>query len=281
MTIVALPEQTASPRVLIVDDDPAIGRVLRMYLTKEGYDVDLAETGREGLEKAQSGGYDLLILDVMLPEKDGWQVCRQLREEGSRIPILMLSARADELDRVLGLDLGADDYVVKPFSPKELAARMRAVLRRVDSGDGKLGEFASERTVMLEHGAAQNSDPSPIKAENDRVSAFQADTDQEQIEFAQGSIIIDPARRSLRVKGKDIELTAREFDLLYYLARRAGVVFRREQLLDEVWGYDYVGGSRTVDEHVRKLRRKLQSAGIGKMIRTVRGVGYACTDDLR
>lgn len=277
MNMAALPEQAASPRVLIVDDDPAIGRVLRMYLTKEGYDVDLAETGREGLEKAQTGSYDLLILDVMLPEKDGWQVCRQLREEGNRLPILMLSARADEMDRVLGLDLGADDYVVKPFSPKELAARMRAVLRRVDSGDGKVGDRVGERTDAAGQGLGH--DPNP--ADLDRTNTVESGDECIEIRLGQGSVKIDPARRSLRVKGKEVALTAREFDLLYYLARRAGVVFRREQLLDEVWGYDYVGGSRTVDEHVRKLRRKLQSAGIGKMIRTVRGVGYACTDDLR
>jgi DNA-binding response OmpR family regulator len=225
---------TEPPRVLVVEDDPDIVQVVRTYLQGAGYLVEVATDGRIGLARALAAPPSLIVLDWMLPRLDGLEFMKILRRTHG-VPVIMLTARIEEADRVLGLEFGADDYVTKPFSPRELVARVRAVLRRVESGDDG-GEAPLER----------------------------------------GSLRIDPGRRLVSVVGRPIAMTAREFDLLYALARRPGRVFRRDELLERAWGEEFEGIDRVVDVHVSNLRRKLdahpESAGA---IVTVRGVGYA------
>ncbi len=217
-----------SQTILVVDDEKHIVQLTRLYLTNEGYRVETATTGREALEKARALAPDLIILDLMLPEIDGWEVCRQLRRE-SDVPIIMLTARSDDVDKIVGLELGADDYVAKPFNPRELVARVRAVLRRATRA-------VSERVLTV------------------------------------GDVRIDLGRREVTVAGRPITLRTKEFDLLAAFARHAGLVLDRETLLRLVWGYDFLGDSRTIDVHVTWLREKL--AGSQVRIQTVRGVGY-------
>lgn len=218
-------------RILVVDDEPDIVELVAMYLADAGYEVLRADTGTEALRLVAEARPDLVLLDLMLPEVDGWEVCRRLRAEGA-LPVIMLTARGDPVDAVRGLDLGADDYLVKPFYGLELVARVRAVLRR--------SEYS-------------RSDP------EGRLSL--------------GDLRIDPARRTVAIGGEPILLRAREFDLLLYLARNEGIVLTRGQLLDNVWGYDFLGDSRTVDVHVAHVRSHLApSRQVG--IETIWGVGY-------
>ncbi len=200
-----------------------------MYLTNEGFDVVVASDGKEALEKARQAKPNLIVLDLMLPSVNGLEVCKQLRRE-SDVPIIMLTARGDDVDRIVGLEVGADDYVSKPFNPRELVARVKAVLRR---------SKAADRT------------PEPIKI---------------------GNLQIDPARREVVVDGKQITLRAKEFDLLLTFAQNLGLVLDRERLLNLVWGFDYLGDSRTIDVHVTWLREKLAASTV--RIQTVWGVGY-------
>ncbi|ACX52161.1 two component transcriptional regulator, winged helix family [Ammonifex degensii KC4] len=223
--------KTEPARILIVDDEHRIREVLRKYLVAEGFGVGEAADGEAALAEIRSGHWDLVILDIMLPKIDGWEVCREIRKI-SDVPILMLTARGDEIDRVLGLELGADDYIVKPFSPREVVARVKAVLRR----------------------ARKSSTPGK--------------------QIVLGNVVIEPEARTVTVGGKTLALTPKEFDLLLTLARSPGKVFRREELLDLVWGYDFYGDSRTVDTHVARLREKLNQAGAPPLIATVWGVGY-------
>ncbi|CAN5640493.1 response regulator transcription factor [soil metagenome] len=227
-----------APRILIVEDDPDIVQVVRAYLEGSGYAVDVAGDGRAGLSCALTAPPALIVLDWMLPSLDGLEFMRILRRT-SAVPVIMLTARIEESDRILGLEFGVDDYVTKPFSPRELVARVRAVLRRAAASDDG-GEAPLER----------------------------------------GSLHIDPGRRRVCVVGEDIEVTAREFDLLHTLALRPGRVFRREELLDRVWGSDADVVDRVVDVHVSNLRRKLDAhpASAGAIV-TMRGVGYAFRED--
>ncbi|MBC7105535.1 MAG: response regulator transcription factor [Firmicutes bacterium] len=219
-------------RILVVDDEGKIRHLLRMYLEAEGFAVGEAADGHEALAMIREGPWDLVVLDLMLPGVDGWVVCKEIRR-GSTVPVIMLTARGHEADRVLGLELGADDYVVKPFSPREVVARVKAVLRRASRGEGE----------------------------------------ERPLDF--GALRIDPAAREVRVLGEPVALSPKEFDLLLHLARHPGRVFTREQLLQQVWGYDFFGEARTVDTHVNRLRDKLGSvAGAPSFITTVRGVGY-------
>jgi DNA-binding response OmpR family regulator len=216
--------------VVVVEDEPDIGDLLALYLRREGWRVHLATNGADGLEAIRARQPDVVILDVGLPgDLDGFDVCRQLRQT-SQVPVLFLTARDDEIDRILGLELGADDYVTKPFSPREVVARIKAVLRR-----GRLVD--SEASTQLEL----------------------------------GPIIVDLERREVRRQGLPVPLAAQEFGLLEVLARNAGVVLSRQQLLDLAWGRDWIGDPRTVDVHVRQLRRKL---GDDLPLVTVRGYGY-------
>ncbi len=221
-------------RILVVDDEPPIVDVLVYNLKRNNYDVVVARDGEEALAAARRDQPDLIILDLMLPRLDGLEVCRELRRERD-VPIIMLTARDSEVDRVVGLELGADDYVVKPFSVRELMARVKNVLRRAT--------------------------PRPADTAGETVRA--------------GALVVDPARREANLRGAELDLTALEFDLLHTLARHAGQVLSREQLLEQVWGYDYYGDLRAVDAAIKRLRAKLRDAAPeAEIVATVRGVGY-------
>lgn len=225
-------------RILVVEDDPDISHLLEIHLRDNAYQVDVVNNGVDGLERASNRVYQLIVLDLMLPGMDGLQLCRNLRSQSITIPILMLTAKSSELDRVLGLELGADDYLTKPFSILELQARVRAILRR------------SELT------AQQGAD--------------QAD---ESIEL--NSLGIDVSGRNVTIAGQAVELTAKEFDLLLFFARNPGRVFSRGQLLDRVWGYSHNGYEHTVNSHINRLRKKIERVpGQAQYIETVWGVGY-------
>jgi DNA-binding response OmpR family regulator len=219
------------PAVVLVEDDPNISDLVEMYLRQDGYRVFQATTGERGLEQVRDRSPKLVILDIGLAgELDGMDVCRELRG-GSDVPIIMLTARDGEIDRVLGLELGADDYVTKPFSPRELMARVRAILRRTEG---------------------------PRDQEPDTT-------------LVAGNVVVDTIRREASVDGEAIALATREFELLAYLASNRGIALNRRQLIDGVWGVDWVGDERTVDVHVRQLRRKL---GDALPLTTVWGIGY-------
>jgi DNA-binding response OmpR family regulator len=213
--------------ILVVEDEEDIASVVRAYLERDGFRVVWASRGTEGLQALEQNDVRLAILDLQLPDTDGLDLCRAIRS-CSRLPVVMLTARDEEIDRVTGLELGADDYVTKPFSPRELVARVHAVLRR-------------------------------------------AEPENEEDVLAAGDVVLDRRSRSATVAGADVELTAREFDLLWHLAERPGVVVGRERILERVWGLSFPGGTRTVDVHVGQLRRKLDRPAL---IRTVRGSGY-------
>ncbi len=213
-----------------MDDEKNIVQLAKLYLTSEGYSVESAFNGVEALDKVKSHHPNLVVLDLMMPQMDGWEVCRRLRKE-SDIPIIILTARDDDVDKIIGLELGADDYVTKPFNPRELVARVKAVLRRYQS---------TERTTR-------------------------------QLEA--GDIKIDLDRREVTVAGKVVSLRAKEFDLLAAFSKQVGVVLDRERLLNNVWGYDYVGDTRTIDVHVTWLRDKISNSETTR-IQTVWGVGY-------
>ena len=225
-----------SKTILVVDDDPTIRDVLERYLRREGFAVLTAADGKTALQKADSEKPDLVVLDLMLPHVDGWEVCRRLRAE-STVPILMLTARGEEYERILGLGLGADDYVTKPFSPGEVVARVQAILRRIEMARS----------------------PTPLSTEIIHI----------------GEIVIDPSARQVTARGQLVTLTAKEFDLLHYLASHPRQVFSREQLLDQVWGYTYAGETSTVTVHIRHLREKIEAdSAQPRYLETVWGVGY-------
>ena len=228
-----------NPKILVVDDERSIVDLIEYNLQRNGYQVIVARDGRQALRLAQSERPDLVILDLMLPGLDGLDVCRVLRRE-SAIPIIMLTARDEEVDRVVGLELGADDYVTKPFSVRELMARVRAVLRRT-------------------------TPDTPTETGADDVLRV-------------GPLEVDTPSREARLDGHPLPLTRLEFELLKTLARHAGQVLNRDQLLDQVWGYDYYGDTRAVDSAVKRLRAKIRAAGGNPaLISTIRGIGYRLT----
>ncbi|MBE3571403.1 MAG: response regulator transcription factor [Moorella humiferrea] len=225
------------PKILIVDDEPAIVELVAYNLQQAGFTTVTAGDGAEALAKAETEKPDLIILDVMLPKVDGFEVCRSLRARGNT-PILMLTARREEIDRVLGLELGADDYLTKPFSPRELVARVRAILRRAESNMQQKEEI-----------------------------------------IAVDDVVINPAGHVVTVKGKPVDLTLKEYQLLYLLAANRGRVFTREALLERLWEGDYYGDMRTIDVHIRHLREKIEeNPSNPRYILTVRGVGYKFRD---
>ena len=219
-------------KILVIDDDVNICDLLQMYLEKEGYEVRTVNDGIDGLAAFRSYEPDMVLLDIMLPRKDGWQVCREIREHSAK-PIIMISAKGETIDRVLGLEFGADDYIVKPFDMKEVCARIKAVLRRYMRNDAIDGE--------------------PVKFEGLEISL---------------------QKYELKVKGKVVDLPPKELELIYFLAANYNHVFTRNQLLDKVWGFDYLGDSRTVDVHVKRLREKLEGASDKWNLKTIWGVGY-------
>ncbi|MDD6021711.1 MAG: response regulator [Acutalibacteraceae bacterium] len=222
----------SSAKILVVDDDLNICELLRLYLEKEGYTVVIANDGVTAVTTFQEESPDLVLLDIMLPRLDGWQVCREIRKFSDN-PIIMLTAKGEVFDKVLGLELGADDYVVKPFDTKEIIARVKAVLRR----------------------AAKNPVDEIKEVHYDKLS-------------------INLTNYELKVNGKQIDTPPKEMELIFHLAKNPNRVFTRDQLLDEVWGFDYYGDSRTVDVHVKRLREKLEGVSDKWELRTVWGVGY-------
>jgi DNA-binding response OmpR family regulator len=226
----------SNSKILIVEDDSNLLTTLKYNLQKDGYNVTTAIDGAEALEAARRVKPELIILDVMLPKMNGFEVCRILRKE-MIVPILMLTAKAEETDKIVGLEIGADDYMTKPFSMRELLARVRALLRRARMAEP---ESADEKTLL-------------------RINDLE----------------IDPARHRTSLRGKSLGLTPKEFDLLVFLARNRGFVFNREQLLEKVWGYDFAGDTRTVDVHIRWLRQKIEADPQKPVyLITVRGTGY-------
>ncbi len=245
-------------KILVVEDERPITELIRFNLEKEGFLVAVAYDGFEALEIRRRENPALVLLDIMLPSLDGWEVCKAIRRE-SRVPIIMLTARGEEIDKVLGLELGADDYVTKPFSPRELIARVKAVLRRA-------------RDERAPDEAAPGWGATPEPAAGGLSGSLRHDS-VGQITI--GSLLLDWERHEVLVNGVRVDLTLKEFELLSMLVRNRGRVLTRDLLLESVWGYEYTGDTRTVDVHIRRLRQKLgddrEDAGY---IETVRGVGY-------
>ncbi|MBR5262756.1 MAG: response regulator transcription factor [Clostridia bacterium] len=226
----------ATEKILVVDDDNNICELLRLYLEKEGYSVILAHSGMQAVRVFAEQQPDLMLLDIMLPELDGWQVCREIRKYSNK-PIIMLTAKGETFDKVLGLELGADDYITKPFEAKEVLARIKAVLRRV-------------------------------------ANAVQTETAEEIKQVTYDNLVINLTNYELTVKGKRVDAPPKEMELLYHLASNPNRVYTRDQLLDEVWGFDYYGDSRTVDVHIKRIREKLEDVSDKWELKTVWSVGY-------
>lgn len=218
-------------KILVIDDDLKICEVIKLYLEKEGFEVVVAHNGMDGIALFKNEMPDLVILDIMLPKKDGYEVCRELRKI-SNIPIIMLTAKGETFDKVLGLELGADDYIVKPFDPKELIARIKAVLRRTQ------GEINDEKVVVYPN------------------------------------LTVNLTTYEVKLEDKVIDMPPKEIELLYFLASHPNKVFTREQLLDHIWGYNFVGDTRTVDVHIKRIREKIEKDKYPWKIKTVWGVGY-------
>lgn len=227
--------QGTKNKVLIVDDEANICELIRLYVEKEGYNAIIATDGAKAVEKFMQEKPDMVLLDIMLPVKDGWQVCREIRAV-SDTPIIMLTAKGETFDKVLGLELGADDYIVKPFEPKELVARMKAVLRRTEARTAPQEESGNELVF--------------------------------------DGLKIGRETYEIYLDGKKIEMPPKEFELLYFLAKNKNKVYTRDQLLDEIWGYEFFGDSRTVDVHIKRIREKIESEGKNWQLKTVWGVGY-------
>ncbi len=225
-------------KILIIEDEKSISDIIKYNLEKEGYEITAAYDGGEGLARALATDFDLILLDVMLPVTDGFEVCKKVREK-SNVPIIMLTAKEEEVDKVLGLELGADDYITKPFGMRELIARIKANIRRAD----QMGVETEKPSEIMQFGGLE----------------------------------LDLGRYEVKKNGEALDLTLREFELFRFLAEREGRVFSREQLLEEVWGYEYYGDMRTVDVTVRRLREKLEDdPGDPKCILTRRGIGDYC-----
>jgi two-component system, OmpR family, response regulator len=225
--------------ILVIEDDQHIFALIKMMLKSYSVNLDLKTDGESGLEAARSQKYHLILLDIMLPKKDGWEICRELKDSGINTPIIILTAKVEETDKVLGLEIGADDYVTKPFSPRLLIARMKAVLRRFES---------------------------PQESANDKLS------------YETMNLVIDPQNYNIEIDGKKVALTPKEFELLTFLAKNEEQVFKREYLLEHIWGFDSYAETRTVDEHIKRIRQKLTKAGLNFIpLQTVWGVGYKFT----
>lgn len=253
--------------ILIVDDEPAILTLLEYNLKQVGFTVDAVDNGEVAYHKIIDNDYDFIILDVMLPGMDGMDVCRRVRKEGIQTPILMLTAKDDEYDKVIGLELGADDYMTKPFSPREVIARIKAISRRVEARQSteeeKLNRLNKEAT-HYELDELQHS------------QAYQTEEDeaQEQV-ISLGDIKIYADRYEVLVRGEMIDITPKEFELLVYMALRKDRILSREQLLNSIWHYDYAGETRIVDVHISHLREKIEiDTKNPEYIKTVRGFGY-------
>jgi DNA-binding response OmpR family regulator len=256
----ALSQESSQATILVVDDEPSIRDALSYTLRKEGYRVELAASGLEAIHAARRERPDAVVLDVMLPGIDGLQVCRTLRTE-STVPILLLSAKGEEVDRVVGLEIGADDYLAKPFAMRELLARIKAMLRRADM----------VRPSAIHRPSYADSQ----RSESGFGGQAQASSLPTEIPVMVGNLVVDRARRQATIRGHVLSLRPKEFDLLFFLAKNPGVVHSRDVLLRRVWGYDFPIGTRTVDVHMRWLRQKLERDPANpEILQTVRGVGY-------
>jgi len=230
--------------ILIVEDDEHTAEISRLYLARDGHDVTVTHNGIEGLKLVQDLNPDLMVLDIMLPGMDGMEICRRLRAAGNKVPVIMLTARVDEADKLTGLDYGADDYITKPFSPRELAARVRAVLRRTDDSSGGSSAAEEERDVLT-----------------------------------YGDLTVIVEARVVKVGDTSVKLTPTEFNLLVHFMRAPGQVHPRERIIERVFGYDFEGFDRTLDTHVSNLRRKIElETGGQRFISTIYGVGYRFGD---
>ena len=231
-------------KVLIVEDEPDIARLVQTHLSDAGYQADIAGNGAAAMKLFDKGGYQLVVLDLMLPDTDGLTLCREMRSKADYVAILMLTAKSTELDRVVGLEVGADDYLTKPFSVPELLARIKALFRRIEAMQRPPQTSAVEEVIERD------------------------------------GLVIDVTRRSVRVAGQAVDLTAREFDLLLFFARHPGRVFSRIQLLDQVWGYNHDGYEHTVNSHINRLRSKIEANPADpRYVLTVWGVGYKFSDE--
>jgi len=229
---------TAGKRILLVEDDDDIADLLDLHLSDEGHRVEIVDDGDKGLERALNEDHDLIILDIMLPGTDGFDICRRLRQEKNPTPILMVTAKTEEVDKVLGLELGADDYITKPFSIREVLARVKALFRRVE----------------VDQEAQKDDETAPIEL---------------------GSLVVEPEKRKVRVNGDAVDLTSKEFELLLLFVKNPGRAYSRDELLDEVWGYQYSGYSHTVNTHINRLRNKIEpDPSEPRYVKTVWGVGY-------
>lgn len=227
-------------KILIIEDESSIAKLLSYNIEQEGYETDTAMDGREGYELALEKDFDLIILDLMLPSMDGIEICRQLRGEKIDTPIIMLTAKDSEIDKIIGLEIGADDYMTKPFSPREVIARMKAVFRRYEKGQAPVASASENEDIIVV-----------------------------------GEIEINPAEFKVNVRGEEIVLTPKEFDLLLYLAKRQSRILSREQLLNAIWNYDFAGETRIVDVHISHLREKIEEdTKKPQYIKTARGFGY-------
>lgn len=226
-------------KILIIEDEQSILKLLSYNIEREGYEVESSMDGQEGLDMALTNNYDMILLDLMLPNKDGMEICREIRQEKIETPIIMLTAKDSEIDKIIGLEIGADDYITKPFSPREVIARMKAVFRRYKQSK-TLDSSANDEEVVIV-----------------------------------GDIEIFPEKYEALVRGEGLDLTPKEFDLLLYLARRTGRILSREQLLNAIWNYDFAGETRIVDVHISHLREKIEKdTKKPEYIITARGFGY-------
>lgn len=225
--------------ILIVDDEVNICELIRLYVEKEGYKAVIANDGDQAVEKFKKENPDMILLDIMLPQKDGWQVCREIRAL-SNVPIIMITAKGETFDKVLGLELGADDYVVKPFEPKELIARIKAVFRRSENRN----HLENDESELVFDGLKINKETYEVYLDNDKI-----------------------------------EMPPKEFELLYFLAKNKNKVYTRDQLLDQIWGYEFFGDSRTVDVHIKRIREKIEVGQKNWQLKTVWGVGYKFETD--
>lgn len=226
-------------KILIIEDESSIAKLLSYNIEQEGHETKTFMDGEEGFKRALDNDFDLILLDLMLPSMDGIEICRQLRREKVDTPIIMLTAKDSEIDKIIGLEIGADDYITKPFSPREVIARMKAIFRRYNKSQESTDEAPSENTISV------------------------------------GDIVINPTEFNVTVRGEETFLTPKEFDLLLYLAKRQGRILSREQLLNAIWNYDFAGETRIVDVHISHLREKLEEDTKNpKYVKTARGFGY-------
>lgn len=240
--------------ILVVDDEPSIVILLEYTLKQAGYKVSIARDGKAAYDMISSQNFDLVLLDIMLPKMDGMEVCRRIRQERIQVPIIMLTAKSEEYDKIIGLELGADDYITKPFSPREVIARIKAVSRRTNS--------PSNRPIIEKNDALENQ---PLSSEDQSLKGI----------VNYGDIQIDLDHFEVLVRGEKVELTPKEYELLVYFTQRQGRVISRDQLLNQIWNFDYAGETRIVDVHISHLREKIEEdTKSPKYIKTVRGFGY-------